>query len=231
MRLQDERVLAARLATEGGPELKAAATIALAGPAELIHEFVTVGRYMAQRKDDLATTHQRHLQGLLAEGSMIAAKAYEDAWRAAEAAAKAIITTKEAAEASDQADESARQAEGHAGDADASADGAESSAAAASAARAAANRADADAEAAEDSAANAAFSAAYARESAKKADKAPQRPHLSDEFRDHGGRQARDPPVADDRCARHVPHHTSMINDPELDVPPLTVHELVRGVP
>ncbi|MFE0143005.1 hypothetical protein ACFWZ8_21915, partial [[Kitasatospora] papulosa] len=32
---------------------------------------------------------------------------------------------------------------------------------------------------------------------------------------------------ADDRCARHVPHHSTMIDDPELDVSPLTVHELV----
>lgn len=101
-RLQDERILTARLATGGGPEPKAAATIALAGPAELIHEFVSVGQYVAQREVDLATTHQRHLQGLLAEGAMIAAKAHEDAWRAAEAAAKAMNATKEAAEASDK---------------------------------------------------------------------------------------------------------------------------------
>ncbi|MFE2022964.1 hypothetical protein ACFW9O_33520, partial [Streptomyces sp. NPDC059499] len=32
---------------------------------------------------------------------------------------------------------------------------------------------------------------------------------------------------ADDRCARYVPHHAAMIDDPELDVSPLTVHELV----
>ncbi|WP_179890362.1 DddA-like double-stranded DNA deaminase toxin [Streptomyces sp. st140] len=181
--LQDERILTARLATEGGPELKAAATIALAGPAEVIHEFVTVGQYMAQRKDDLATTHQRHLQGLLAEGAMIAAKAYEDAWRAAEAAAKAINAAKEAEEASDQAKESARQAQVHADDADASAGAAETSAAeaaeSAATARDAANRADADAESAENSAANAAFSAAYARESARKADRAKEEAYAS----------------------------------------------------
>lgn len=35
----------------------------------------------------------------------------------------------------------------------------------------------------------------------------PQRADLGDEFSDHGCRQARDPPVADDRCARHVPCH------------------------
>lgn len=42
----------------------------------------------------------------------------------------------------------------------------------------------------------------------------PQRPHLSHEFSDHNGRKARDPPFADDRCGRHVPHHAAMIADP-----------------
>ncbi|MCK1823787.1 hypothetical protein MTQ10_30490, partial [Streptomyces sp. XM83C] len=44
------------------------------------------------------------------------------------------------------------------------------------------------------------------------------------------GRQARDPPVADDRCTRHIPHHTTMIDDRELDASPPTVHELVSSV-
>lgn len=56
----------------------------------------------------------------------------------------------------------------------------------------------------------------------------PQRAQLCDEFSDHVGRQARDPPVADDRCTRRVPHHTTMIDDQKLDASPLTVHELVR---
>ncbi|WP_405987342.1 hypothetical protein [Streptomyces sp. NBC_00872] len=157
--------------------------IALAGPAELIQEFIAASQYMAQRKDDLATTHNHHLQGLLAEGSMIAAKANEHAWRAAEAAAKAVNAAAEAAEASGKAQKSARQATEHAAAADASADAAEDSVAKAAAsavtARAAAKRADADAEAAEDSSANAEFSAAYARESARKADRAEDAAHAS----------------------------------------------------
>ncbi|MGC0407479.1 hypothetical protein [Streptomyces ambofaciens] len=56
----------------------------------------------------------------------------------------------------------------------------------------------------------------------------PQRAELRHEFSDHAGRQARNPPVADDRCTRRVPHHTTMINDQELDASPLTVHELVN---
>jgi hypothetical protein len=56
----------------------------------------------------------------------------------------------------------------------------------------------------------------------------PQRAKFSHEFSDHIGRQTRDRPVADDRCTRHVPHHTTMIDDQERDVSPPTVHELVN---
>jgi hypothetical protein len=56
----------------------------------------------------------------------------------------------------------------------------------------------------------------------------PLRPYLGDEFSNHSGRQARDPPAADNCSASRVPHHTAMIADPELDVSPPTVHELVR---
>ncbi|MBO3682526.1 hypothetical protein, partial [Streptomyces sp. NEAU-YJ-81] len=41
-------------------------------------------------------------------------------------------------------------------------------------------------------------------------------------------RQARDPSVADDHCTSRIPHHTTMINDHDLDVSPPTMHELVR---
>ena len=56
----------------------------------------------------------------------------------------------------------------------------------------------------------------------------PQRAELRHEFGDHVGRQARDPPVADDRCTRRVSHHTTMIDDQKLDASPLTVDELAR---
>ncbi|WP_260470748.1 hypothetical protein [Streptomyces sp. RP5T] len=59
----------------------------------------------------------------------------------------------------------------------------------------------------------------------------PQRANLSDEFSDHIGRQARDPPFADDHCTSRVPHHMTMINDQELDVSRPTMHELVKVVP
>ncbi|WP_235787110.1 hypothetical protein [Streptomyces mutabilis] len=58
----------------------------------------------------------------------------------------------------------------------------------------------------------------------------PQRTQLCHQFSNHVGRQARDPSVADDRCTRRVPHHTTMIDDQKLDVSPLTVHELVSDL-
>lgn len=57
----------------------------------------------------------------------------------------------------------------------------------------------------------------------------PQRAYLGNEFSNHNSRQARDPPVTDDRCTRRVPHHMTMIDDQELNISPLTVHELVSA--
>ncbi|KEG44406.1 DddA-like double-stranded DNA deaminase toxin [Streptomyces griseorubens] len=182
-RLTDERVIAARLAETGGPQVQAEARIALAGPPELIHEFVATGQYMAQRKDDLATTHTHQVQRLLAEGSLIAAKAQQDAWYAAEAAARAVDAADEAAAAAAQAQKSAEQAEQYAADAKASADAAAQSAADAAAsaatARSAADRAAQDATAAEASAADAEWSASYARYSAQQADNSAARARAS----------------------------------------------------
>ncbi|MFI1727660.1 DddA-like double-stranded DNA deaminase toxin [Streptomyces acidicola] len=182
-RLSDERVITADLAETGGPEVQAAAKIALAGPPELIHELVITGQYHAQRKDDLATTHIRQVQRLLAEGSLIAAKAQKDAWLAAEAAKRAINAAEEADAAAAEAENSAKQAEQYAADAKASADAATQSAADAAAsaatARSAAEQAAQDATAAENSAAQAEFSATYARNSAQKANDSADRARAS----------------------------------------------------
>lgn len=40
----------------------------------------------------------------------------------------------------------------------------------------------------------------------------PQRTDLDNEIGDHSYCQARDPPVADDRCTSRIPHHPPMIN-------------------
>lgn len=172
-RAADERVSVATLTSTGGPEVNAAAKIALAGPADLLHEFVTTGQYMAQRKDDLATNHINLIEQLLAEGQQIAAKAMENRWRAAEAAALAQNAKDIADAAEADAKKSATTASQYAAQAKDSADAAAVSAAnaakSASTARSAANRAEQDAKAAEDSAADAEFSAAYARQSARDA--------------------------------------------------------------
>ncbi|GGQ33118.1 hypothetical protein GCM10010266_65380 [Streptomyces griseomycini] len=55
----------------------------------------------------------------------------------------------------------------------------------------------------------------------------PQRTCPGSGFSDHISRQARDPPVAGDRCTRRVPHHRTMIDDQEPGVSPPTVHEVV----
>ncbi|MEU3596007.1 polymorphic toxin-type HINT domain-containing protein [Streptomyces filamentosus] len=173
-RLTDEKVITARLATIGGPEVKAAAKIALAGPPELIHEFITTGQHMAKRKDNLATNHVHQVQVLIDKGKRVAAKAQEDAYRAAQAAALAKGAQAEADQAATDAQASAVEADGYKADADKSADAAQQSAADAAAsaasARTAADQAAEDAAAAEDSAAEAEFSAAYARTSAQRAD-------------------------------------------------------------
>ncbi|MGW3275999.1 polymorphic toxin-type HINT domain-containing protein, partial [Streptomyces kronopolitis] len=166
----DEQVIASKRVNDGGPEVKAAAKIALAGPADELHEFVQVGQYMADRKDNLASTHIAQMQRLIAEASGVAAKARQNSWKAAEAAAKASDAKDEAAKAADGAKKSANLAKQYADDADKAATSAEGSAAeaakSAKTARNAANAADRDAADAEESAAQATFSSNYARTSA-----------------------------------------------------------------
>ncbi|MFF0063359.1 polymorphic toxin-type HINT domain-containing protein [Streptomyces sp. NPDC005279] len=173
-RVTDEEVIASKLVNDGGDEVKAAAKAALAGPPDKLHEFVTVGQYMAARKDGLTAHHRAQVERLLAEGQIIAANAQANRWRAAEAAAKANQASGEAANAADEAKKSAKAAEGYKADARKSADAATASADQASqsaaTARNAAAAADRDANAAETSATQAEFSATYARQSASEAD-------------------------------------------------------------
>ncbi|CAL9324334.1 hypothetical protein SUDANB66_06533 (plasmid) [Streptomyces sp. SudanB66_2053] len=53
-------------------------------------------------------------------------------------------------------------------------------------------------------------------------------PSTAHEFSEHFGRQVRDPPVTDDLCTRRILHHTTMIDDQEIDASPPTVHKLAR---
>ncbi|WP_157851588.1 ALF repeat-containing protein [Streptomyces monomycini] len=70
-RLSDERVQAMRLMSTGGPELKSAAQVALEGSPDLLRAFITVGQHKAQRKDQLAATHEARIQGLLGPGRRV----------------------------------------------------------------------------------------------------------------------------------------------------------------
>ncbi|MGW0212613.1 ALF repeat-containing protein, partial [Streptomyces sp. NPDC003233] len=82
-RTQDERVRAAQLAdpknSGTGPQVKAAARIALEGPADLLHLFITVGQYKAQRQDQLGATHESQIQQLIAQAAGVAATAQKNA--------------------------------------------------------------------------------------------------------------------------------------------------------
>ncbi|WP_328969091.1 polymorphic toxin-type HINT domain-containing protein [Streptomyces sp. NBC_00239] len=175
-RLTDEQVVAAQLTSTPDKqltELSSAAKIALAGPPQLLHEFIATGRHMAQRKDNLTAYHNAQISVLLAEGRVITATADGNSWLAAKAAADAANADKEADAAAKKAQASADEAKGYAEKAKKSAEAAEASARdaakSAATARAAADRADADAIAAENSAIEAQFSADYARQSAVQA--------------------------------------------------------------
>ncbi len=172
-RQADERVVASTAYNEGGPEVRSAAKIALAGSPNEVQTFVQAGRYMADRKDQLAANHIAQVQRLLAEGQKIAAEARTNSYLAAQAAAEATGAAAEAENARNDAARSATEAQGYANEADKAADRAETSAAkaktSATTARAAAHRAEQDAAVATESAARAEFSAQYARVSAKSA--------------------------------------------------------------
>lgn len=176
-RTQDERVRAAQLADSNnkrsGPEVKAAARIALEGPSGLLHAFITVGQYKAQRQDQLAATHESQIQQLIAQAAGVAATAQKNAAEAGKAAATAAKAAAEAAGYAKQADQSAKDAQKYATQANSYATQAEQSAKDAAASAKTARTAQQDAEnaaaAAVTSAAQAHYSATAARGSADSA--------------------------------------------------------------
>ncbi|MFF3911113.1 polymorphic toxin-type HINT domain-containing protein, partial [Streptomyces sp. NPDC001848] len=176
-RTQDERVRAAQLADtnnkNNGPQVRAAARIALEGPSDLLHAFITVGQYKAQRQDQLGATHEQQIQQLIAQAAGIAATAQKNAAEAARAAARAARADSEAEGYRRQAEAAANDAQKYATQANGYATQAEQSAkdAAASAktARNAQQNAENAAAAAVTSAARAQYSATAARGSADSA--------------------------------------------------------------
>ncbi|MFJ9041111.1 ALF repeat-containing protein [Streptomyces sp. NPDC102406] len=173
-RNSDEQVIASTLVNDGAPEVEAAAKTALAGEAGELHDFIAVGQYMADRKDQLAATHIAQVTGLVAQADAIALTAQKNRWLAAKAAAEANGAADAAKDAATRAHDSELEANGYADAAKKSAEQAQTSAnkAATSATRArnAANAADRDAAAATESAAQAQWSANYAYASAASAD-------------------------------------------------------------
>lgn len=169
-RVEDEHVSAAKLAATGGPELAAAARIAVHTSDAALHEFIQNGQYRAQRKDLLAANHQERVQALIAESAEIAATAHQDAAEAGKVAALARDKSDEANGYAQQAAASATQAKTFADQAAASArkakEAADRAAQSAKTARDAAARANKAAESASQSAADAAISAQSARTSA-----------------------------------------------------------------
>ncbi|MGN5381062.1 ALF repeat-containing protein [Streptomyces lasalocidi] len=195
-RSDDERVTASKLVNDGGPEVKAAAKIALASPADQLEAFLNVGQYMADRKDKLADTHNAQMQRLIAEASGIAATARKNSWLAAKAAADAHKASTDAQNAANQAANSAHEAQGYAHDADVAATSAENSAEQArksvATARAAADAADQSAADATESAAQAEFNANYARTSAAQADQSAADAHDSATAADKSAKEAQE---------------------------------------
>ncbi|MGW1171048.1 polymorphic toxin-type HINT domain-containing protein, partial [Streptomyces sp. NPDC002550] len=176
-RTQDERVRAAQLTdprnSSNGAEVKAAARIALEGPSNLLHLFITVGQYKAHRQDQLGATHEAQIQQLIAQAAGIAATAQKNAAEASKAAANAVHAADEAARYAKQAAQSANDAKNYATQADGYAKQAEQSANDAAASAKTARQAQQDAEnaaaAAVTSATQAQHSATAARGSADSA--------------------------------------------------------------
>jgi hypothetical protein len=175
-RAADERVEVYRIMDQGGPEVQAAAKVALAGPASYLSYFLTTGQFEAVQRDQEQAAHVATVKKLIAEAQQYAQKALEDADRAVEAAKRAQGYAAEANAAKVRADGAAQQAITFANRAAASAADAKRSAdqAAGSAvtARNAANRAQASASQAARSAATASAAAERAQADARAAYKA-----------------------------------------------------------
>ncbi|MET8976212.1 hypothetical protein ABZX85_11395 [Streptomyces sp. NPDC004539] len=155
-RTDDERVRAVQLMESGGAELSAAAKVALAGPPDVLHSFIAVGQYAAQRADSLTATHVARVQRLISGAARVAATAQQNAALAQKVAAEARKAASEAAGYAQQASASAKQADEYAAQARASATAAEKSAAQAATSARTARTAEANAHAAARQAANSA---------------------------------------------------------------------------
>ncbi|MGN9909872.1 ALF repeat-containing protein, partial [Phytohabitans sp. LJ34] len=142
-RVRVNQILAA---ADSGPEVKAAAQVALDGPPSYLRDFLSTDRYVAAERDNEAAAHLANVGGLLEKIHEVATTATTNALQAQEVAAKARGDAEQAIEYAKQATESATRAGEYAEQAQAYADDAkrsvEKAAAAVATARAAATRAD-----------------------------------------------------------------------------------------
>ncbi|MFG1871051.1 polymorphic toxin-type HINT domain-containing protein [Micromonospora arborensis] len=145
-RIQVNTILAS---SDSGPEVKAAAQIALDGPPAGLRQFLDEGRYAAAERDQDGAAHLAVVAGLVQRINQIAQTAVQDAMTAQSVAAQARADAAAAADYANQAAASAQKAAGYATQAaryaDQAGQSAEKAAAAVRTAKAAATRASASA--------------------------------------------------------------------------------------
>lgn len=106
-RIQVNQILAS---AESGPEVKAAAQIALTGPPPGLHKFLTEGRYAAAERDQSAAAHLAVVASLVERINEVAQTATQDAMNAQAVAAEARDDAASAADYANQAAQSAQAA-------------------------------------------------------------------------------------------------------------------------
>jgi len=170
-------------ASDSGPELKAAAQVALNGPPNVLRDFLGTGRYTAAERDYRTGAHLAVVGGLLQDIHKVAELAMKNALDAQAVAARArgdaqlaVQYTQQAAASATQAVEYAEAAQAYANDAAASV---QKAATAVNTARAAATQANASARSALRSATWALVSYGNAVQSAKDAHAAAQQAYDS----------------------------------------------------
>jgi hypothetical protein len=152
-----------------GPEVRAAAQVALDGPPAALRDFLDAGQHSARQRDLDAAAHEAQVSALLSQATAAATTAVQQAQEAQAVAATARGNAAEAAQWASRAQDSARAAAGFAVQATASAERAEQSADRATASA----RTAAEAAATASAAANrAGHSAAWAQDSYRRANTA-----------------------------------------------------------
>ncbi|MEV4283649.1 polymorphic toxin-type HINT domain-containing protein [Actinoplanes xinjiangensis] len=163
----DDRIEVYRVMEAGGPEVQAAAQVALSGPKSYLTYFLTTSQFQAMQRDQEQAAHVQAARALVIQTQEYAQKALADAATANKAALTAWGKVDEANKAAAEAAAAANKAAGYANDAKKSAADAKASAdkAAQSATKAkeAAASAQASANAAAQSAATATAAAQRAR--------------------------------------------------------------------